>query len=83
MWNKIKTWLGLSNRYKHLIGGFLIGLFAINWYCALYTGCGVAGAMEMKDKLWGGEFDWTDFWCTVVGAILGHMITFILYCCLS
>ena len=74
MLKKIKTWLSTSNRYKHLIGGILIGLFAFSWYCAIYTGCGIAGAMEMKDKMWGGKFDWVDFICTVVGAIIGRSI---------
>lgn len=79
MWQKIKNWLGMSNRWKHLLGGFLIGLFACCWYCAIYAGCGVAAAMELKDKLWGGKWDWIDFWCTVVGATLGHTITYLLY----
>lgn len=82
MWQEIKNWLSTSNRWKHLIGGAVIGLFAIGWYCALYAGCGVAGALELKDKLWGGKWDWIDFGCTVVGVILGHSVTFALSCLL-
>lgn len=50
---KIITWLKSSNRGRHIVGGFLIGLGADDTYCALYAGAGVAGALELKDKLWG------------------------------
>lgn len=52
---KIITWLKSSNRGRHIVGGFLIGLGADDTYCALYAGAGVAGALELKDKLWGGK----------------------------
>lgn len=61
-----------SNRWKHLLGGILIGLGADDWYCAIYAGTGVAGAMEMKDHLWGGSADWIDFTMTVIGAVIGQ-----------
>ena len=66
--------LKASNRWKHLVGGFLIGLGADSNYCAAYTGCGVAAALELKDKLWGGKWDWTDFGVTVAGVIVGRLI---------
>lgn len=72
--NKILRWLQASNRYKHLAGGVLIGLGADDWYCALYTGLGVAAALELKDKLWGGKWDWYDLLLTAAGAVAGHLI---------
>lgn len=54
---KIITWLKSSNRGRHIVGGVLIGLGADDTYCALYAGAGVAGALELKDKLYGGKWD--------------------------
>jgi len=54
---KLKKWFNESNRWKHFIGGFGIGLFANSVYCAAYAGLGVASALELKDKLWGGQWD--------------------------
>lgn len=71
---KIFNWLKDSNRYKHLVGGILIGLGADDTYCAAYAGIGVAGALELKDKLHGGKWDWVDFGCTVVGVAIGRTI---------
>lgn len=45
---KIITWLKSSNRGRHIVGGFLIGLGADDTYCALYAGAGVAGALNLK-----------------------------------
>lgn len=69
---RIKDWLFASNRWKHAIGGFIIGLGADSSYCAAYTGIGVAGALEFKDRAWGGKWDWTDFGCTAAGAAAGR-----------
>lgn len=67
-------WLKESNRYKHLLGGLLIGLGANSIYCAAYAGIGIAGALELKDKLKGGKWDWIDFICTIVGVGIGYAI---------
>lgn len=75
---KLVDWLKTSNRYKHLAGGFIIGLGADDNYCAAYAGLGVATALELKDKLWGGKWDWIDFTLTVVGVVLGRLIRMIL-----
>lgn len=61
-----------SNRWKHLLAGILIGAGAKDWYCALYAGIGTATAVELKDRLWGGEFDTIDLLVTVVGVIIGY-----------
>jgi hypothetical protein len=73
---KIIDWIKDSNRWKHFVGGFIIGVFADSWYCALYAGSGVAGALELKDYLWGGKPDVIDFILTVAGAALGHFCKF-------
>lgn len=70
---KIFNWLKDSNRYKHLVGGILIGLGADDTYCAAYAGIGVAGALELKDKLHGGKWDWVDFGCTIAGVAIGRI----------
>lgn len=69
---KIKEWLKTSNRGKHLLGGVLIGLFANSIYCAAYAGVGVASALELKDKLWGGKPDIVDWSLTVAGVAIGY-----------
>jgi len=70
---KVLKWIRESNRWKHLVGGLLIGLGADDDYCAAYAGLGVASALELKDKLWGGKWDWLDFALTVGGVIVGRL----------
>lgn len=77
--NKIISFLRQSNRYKHLIGGILLGLGANDWYCAEYTTATVAAAMEMKDELWGGKWDWIDFALTLIGGNFGYLIRFLIF----
>ena len=69
---KLFTWLKESNRYKHLLGGIAIGAFANSLYCAAYAGLGVATALELKDKLWGGKFDFVDLSLTIAGVAIGY-----------
>lgn len=69
---KLFTWLKESNRYKHLLGGIAIGAFANSLYCAAYAGIGVATALELKDKLWGGKFDIVDLSLTLAGVAIGY-----------
>lgn len=76
---RIIKWLGASNRWKHLLGGFLIGGGAVGWYCAIYAGVGVAAALEFKDRQWGGSWDWIDFALTAVGACLGQLTRWALW----
>lgn len=71
--NVIK-WIKESNRWKHLAGGVAIGLGAEDVYCAAYAGVGVAAAMELKDRQWGGQWDWIDFGLTVAGVAVGYGI---------
>ena len=69
---KLFTWLKESDRYKHLLGGIAIGAFANSLYCAAYAGLGVATALELKDKLWGGKFDLVDLSLTLAGVAVGY-----------
>lgn len=54
---KLIEWLGMSNRWKHLVGGLIIGIFAFGWFTAMYAGVLTAGALEYKDKVYGGRWD--------------------------
>ena len=69
---KLFTWLKESDRYKHLLGGIAIGAFANSLYCAAYAGIGVATALELKDKMWGGKFDLVDLSLTLAGVAIGY-----------
>ena len=50
----------------------MIGLFANSVYCAAYAGIGIASALELKDKLWGGKPDIVDWSLTVAGVAIGY-----------
>lgn len=70
--NRFFNFLKTSNRHKHLLGGVVIGVLANTPYCAVYAGVGVASALELKDKLWGGKPDVVDWAMTIVGVALGY-----------
>lgn len=78
MKQKLFKWLSASNRWKHLVGGVMIGLGADDWYCACYTGAGVGAALELKDVLYVGSWDLIDFALTAGGAVVGHSIRSVL-----
>lgn len=70
---KLIAWFLSSNRYKHFCGGIAIGAGAGSDYCAAYAGIGVAAALELKDRQWGGKWDWMDFALTVAGTVIGRL----------
>jgi len=72
------NWLTESNRWKHLVLAICIGFMANSWYCAEYTGIGVASALELKDLKYGNKWDWLDWLCTVAGATIGYAVRYIL-----
>ena len=76
--NKLIKLLKESNRYKHLIGGVLIGAGANSLYCAAYAGIGVTTALELKDRMWGGKADIIDWGLTVGGVAIGFGIRIII-----
>lgn len=75
---KYFKWLLESNRPKHILVGFLIGMiFGVSAAFA------AAASAEMKDWLWNGKrggafgwirgngFDWLDFVATMIGGLVG------------
>ena len=72
--NKLFAWLKESNRWKHNLGGIIIGVLADSNYCAALAGLGIAAALEYKDKVHGGKWDWIDFGITCTGVIVGRLI---------
>lgn len=74
MASKLIQWLKESDRYKHLIGGTLVGSFSCGLYCAAYATVLTASALEYKDKAHGGYWDWLDWLCTVAGGAIGYGI---------
>ena len=72
--SKIIDWFKKSNRWKHFLFGIGIGAFSNGWYCAAYAGVGVASALELKDQLWGGLWDWIDWGLTIGGVAVGFAI---------
>lgn len=72
--NKIISFLRQSNRYKHLIGGFIVGFCAISPSCALYSAAVAASCLELKDKLRGCSWDWIDWLLTVIGGGFAALI---------
>lgn len=67
----IVNWFKQSNRWKHLLYGFLVALIA-----GFAFTCGAAAGMEFKDRAWGGKWDWIDFGLTVAGALVGAAIRY-------
>lgn len=63
----MKNWLKESNRDKHFAYAIPIGLFL-----TILTVIGVASGMEFKDKCHGGEWDWKDWWATILGGLIGQ-----------
>lgn len=62
-------WLLESNRWKHLVIGFIIA-FSLNFETAVVSMISV----EWKDKSWGGKFDWLDIAAGTIGAVIGSLL---------
>lgn len=63
-----------SNRLKHLIGGFIVGLVALNWWSAIYATIVAASCLELKDKLYGNKWDWVDWALTLAGGYVASIL---------
>lgn len=72
--DKIILFLKTSNRYKHLIGGFLVGIFALDAWTALYAAIVAASCLELKDVLHGCRWDWIDWIITAIGGGIAALI---------
>lgn len=64
---KIITFLKTSNRYKHLVGGLMVGLLGFTPWTAIYAAVVAACCLELKDALRGGLWDWIDWGLTIAG----------------
>lgn len=71
---KFISFLKKSNRYKHLIGGFIVGLFACGAYPALFSAIVAGSCLELKDKLHGCPWDWIDLLLTVAGGSVAAIL---------
>ena len=77
-------WLTESNRPKHILVGFFIGLTL-----GVVAAFAAAASAEMKDWLWNGKrggtfgwvkgngFDWLDFIATIIGGIAGALFRYL------
>lgn len=72
--NKIISFLKKSNRYKHLIGGFIVGLLACGAYPALFSTIVAGSCLELKDKLHDCPWDWIDWLMTVAGGTVAAIL---------
>ncbi len=72
--SKIISFLKKSNRYKHLIGGFIVGILAFDAYPALYAAVIAGSCLELKDRLHGCTWDWIDWFITVAGGIAAALL---------
>lgn len=75
---KFFTFLKKSNRYKHLIGGFIVGLLACGPYPATYSAIVAGSCLELKDKLHGCPWDWIDWLMTVAGGAIAAVLWLLL-----
>lgn len=55
--NKFFSFFAVSNRYKHLIGGFIVATLAGSFYAAEYAAIVAASCLELKDHLYGNSRD--------------------------
>lgn len=72
--NKFILFLKTSSRYKYLLGGFIVGICAMSAWTAIYTALITASCLELKDKLRGCLWDWTDWAFTIIGGALASLI---------
>lgn len=63
------SWITDSNRWKHLVYAIPVA-FVFTILCVL----GLATGMELKDKLWGGKWDWLDWAATMLGGLTGQVL---------
>jgi hypothetical protein len=75
---KIIQFLKKSNHYKHLIGGFMVGLLACSPWAALYSAVVAATCLEIKDKMYSNFYDWTEWALSVGGGVFAALIWLIL-----
>ena len=67
-----------SNRYMHLISGFIVAILAAPPYAGIYAAVVAATCLELKDRLYGNQFDLTEWLLTVVGGTIAAVIWLII-----
>lgn len=72
--NKIFQFLKQSNRYKHIIGGFVVAFLALGAWPAIYAAIVAASCLEFKDYLYHNRWDWNDWLCTVAGGLFASIL---------
>ena len=75
---RIFNFLRKSNRYKHLIVGFLVGILALSGFNAVYAAIVAASCLELKDKLHGCMWDWIDWLITLFGGCMAAVLYWVL-----
>ncbi len=58
-----------KTRWQHFAYAIPIGA-VLTILCVL----GVATTLEFKDKQWGGQWDWKDWACTMLGGVVGQVV---------
>ena len=76
--NKLIVWLRTSNRWKHLLGGLVVGCITGGAWSALVAVLASASCLEYKDKVHGCTWDWTDWSLTVAGGAAAAIIYLII-----
>ncbi len=81
---KIFNFLRKSNRYKHIIGGFIVALYLLilsmgHYFCAAFAVFVAASCLEWKDKQHGCTWDWIDWICTLAGGLMGILAYLIIF----
>ena len=71
---RVIDFLRESNRWKHLLGGFLVGLLGTHPVVALYASAVAASCLELKDKQHGICWDWIDWGLTVLGGAFAALL---------
>ena len=77
--NKVFSFFAASNRFKHLIGGFLVAAPAGSFYAAIYAAAVAASCLELKDRLYGNLWDWLDWLCTLLGGSIAALMFYLLF----
>lgn len=76
--NKIFKFIAVSNRYKYLIGGFIVAALAGSFYASVHAAVVAASCLELKDRLYGNTWDWLDWFCTLIGGVIAAIVFYIL-----
>lgn len=43
------------------------------WFHSIYAVAIAASCLEYKDQAYGNNWDWSDWWCTIIGGLFGQL----------